>query len=261
MKNIYLTAGAWGMIYQLGAISRLRDTITKNNTTLYGCSAGALSWIMFLLYDDARILELYRSFVSNAHEIIQQNPLSYDSYNLTVHHFKMFEIINKEFPDAYLKINGKVNVGITTENKFEWHNTFKSNKDMFNVLLCSFHVPFLCSYNAKIGDIKCIDGGYGIDYVTNLPSDCFVICPKDYKSPHQNHVYINGNIPILFCIVPPVDMIIMYYYNKGIQDVIKYSKTGKSASSSIFAYDEFDLPINVWWILRTIQPDDTKNLL
>jgi hypothetical protein len=108
----------------------------------------------------------------------------------------------------------------------------------------------------------CVDGGFGIDHAKELPEDCFVICPKEYQpySP-TNHKYINGDIPVLFCITPPPDILVMYYYNKGAEDVTKYLRTGESATSSISYKDESHIPIKVWWILRFLQPVDTQNIV
>ena len=175
MKNLYMTGGAWGTIYQLGAITQLRKIIKKNDTKLYGCSAGALSLVMMLLYDDTYILEFYKSIMRNTRDIVSKKPFVYDSYNLTNYNFNTFDILHREHPDAYLKLNKKINIGITTENGFQWRNTFTSNKDLFNTLLCSYHVPILCSYNACVDDKKCIDGGFGINVDKDLPDDCFVV--------------------------------------------------------------------------------------
>ncbi len=257
-----MTGGAWGMIYQLGTITRLRDTITTHNSTLYGCSAGALCWVLMLLYTDEYAIEVYRTFEKNVHDGIMTDPFSLANYNLTVQHFKIFDIINRDYPNAYLEIHGKVNVGITTKHGFEWCNSFTSNADMFNKLLCSFHVPILCSYNAKMGDLMCLDGGFGIVHARDLPVDCFVICPREYRpSPPTNHYYLNGNIPVLFCITAPPDALVMYYYNKGAQDVVQYFNTGKTATSSALAKDESHLPVQFWWILRLLQPVDTQNVI
>ena len=259
MKNLYMTGGAWGIIYQLGAITQLREIIKKNDTKLYGCSAGALSLVMMLLYDDAYILELYKSFMREAHDTVLVKTFVYDSYNLTNYHFKVFDILHLEHPDTYLKLNDKLNIGITTENGFQWRNTFTSNKDLFNVLLCSFHVPILCSYNACVDDKKCIDGGFGINVDKDLPDDCFVVCPKEHNPEKTSHKYINGNIPLLFCITPPIDIITTYFYNKGIHDIIQYNKTGETSTSKLFNIDECNCPISLWWLYRRLQSIDTKN--
>ena len=250
MKNLYMTGGAWGMIYQLGAITQLRKIIKKNDTKLYGCSVGALSLVMMLLDNDIKILETYKSIMRDANDY---------NYSITQSNFNTFDIIHREHPDAYLKLNNKINIGITTENGFQWRNTFTSNKDLFNTLLCSYHVPILCSYNACVDDKKCIDGGFGINVDKDLPDDCFVVCPKEYNPGKTNHKYINGNIPILFCITPPIDSLVTYFYNKGIQDIIQYKKKGVTSTSNIFNIDECSFPISWWWISRQLQPIDTKN--
>jgi len=256
-KNIYITGGAYGMIYQLGALSNLREEIKNSNSVLYGCSAGALSCVMFLLYDDKYTLELYKSITTNAFNGLLFN---FNEANLTIQLIKAIEIIHREHPTAYKKLNNMINIGVTTKNGFKWYNTFKSNNDLFNILLCSFHVPFLCTYNAQLDGIKCIDGGFGIDVDKDLPKDCFVICPKMYKPKQTKHNYINGNIPILFCATPMPPLMIDYYYNIGIKDIDTYKKTNVSHTSTQ-GLDEFDVPAHVWWLLRELQPDDKKNVL
>jgi hypothetical protein len=257
-KNIYLTGGAYGMIYQLGALSRLRQEIKNNNSILYGCSAGALSCVLFLLYNDAFILDLYKSIAINVFNTLLFNP---SEVNLTIQHFKTFEIIKRDHPTAYEKLNKKINIGVTTKDGFKWYNTFTSNNDLFNKLLCSFHVPFLCTYNAQLDGIKCIDGGFGIDVNKDLPKDCFVVCPKFHDPKQTKHSYMNGNIPILFCATPMPPILIDFYYNKGINDMITYKNTYKSHITPQNTKDENNIPIYLWWFLREFQPDDTKNVL
>jgi hypothetical protein len=256
-----MTGGAWGMVYQLGAITQLRYTIERDKPTLYGCSGGALGLVTMLLYDDNRMLELYKKFVKDVHDSIAVNPLVYDNYNFTISHFKILDVINKEHPTAYLKLSNKLNIGITTEKGFEWRSTFSSNIDLLNILLCSLHVPLLASYDARVGDLKCIDGGYGINVERDLPDDCFVVCPREYQPRKTNHKYLNGSVPTLFCISPPIDIIIMYYYNKGKQDMITYNTTGKTSTSTGFQLDEGEFATTMWWILRRLQPPDTKYVL
>ena len=119
----------------------------------------------------------------------------------------------------------------------------------------------LCSYNARVGDLKCIDGGYGINVERDLPEDCFVICPREYQSGKTNHKYLNGSIPTLFCITPPIDIIVTYYYNKGAQDIAEYDATGKTSTSVGIQLDENDTATKMWWILRRLQPTDTRYVI
>ena len=256
--NIYLTGGSYGMIYQLGALSKLREEIKNNNSILYGCSAGALSCVMFVLYSDVFTLDLYKSITTNAFNALLFNP---SEVNFTIQHFKTFETIKRDHPTAYEKLNKKINIGVTTKNGFKWYNTFTSNEDLFNKLLCSFHVPFLCSYNAQLDGIKCIDGGFGIDVNKDLPENCLVICPKYHNPKQTKHNYINGNIPVLFCATPMPPMLIDYYYNKGIRSIVTYKTTYKSDITPQYIRDENDIPTYAWWLLRELQQDDTENVL
>jgi hypothetical protein len=254
-ENIYLTGGAYGMIYQLGALTQLRSEIESNNSNLYGCSAGALIIVMARLYSDKELLDLYKKILADG-----LNTALLD-LNLTVHHMKIFDKLNRDHPDAYLKLDKSINIGVATQTGFRWYNTFTSNKELFHILLCSFHVPFLCSYNAEIDNVNCIDGGLGINVEVDLPDNCFVICPKIYLKKNTNHSYINGEIPILICVFPPLPPIADYYYNKGINDMIEYKASNKSHSIKLYAIDEEHIPPTVWFFLRSLQPRDTKNVL
>lgn len=174
---------------------------------------------------------------------------------------KVFDKVNRDYPNAYLTMNAKLHIGVTTMTGFRWYNKFTSNKELFHILLCSFHVPFLCSYNAKIDDMNCIDGGFGINVDVDLPDDCFIICPKVYTTKLKNYAYINGEMPILFCVFPPMPAIIDYYYNKGKNDMIAYKVSKKSHCLRLYSIDEEHIPINLWFLLRALQPEDTKNVL
>jgi hypothetical protein len=181
--------------------------------------------------------------------------------NLTVHAIKVLDKINHDHPNAYLKANNKMNIGVTTASGFRWYNTFTSNQELFHILMCSMHVPFLCSYNAQIDDTNCIDGGLGINVEVDLPENCFIICPKIYLNKNTNHSYINGEMPILLCIFPPLPPIADYYYNKGINDMIAYKASNKSQNSPVFTINEEQIPTDIWFLLRGLQPRDTKNVL
>lgn len=261
MKNIYMTGGSWGIIYQLGAVTQLRELVTTTNPNLYGCSAGAVCWVLLLLYSDERILEIYHMLVSNVHTAVRKSPLSYETYNTTIQLMKLYELIDHDHPEAYKIINKRVNMGITTQNGFVWHNTFNSNRELFNTLFCSGHVPILASYNARLNGIRCIDGAIGIVNELDVPDDCLVICPYEYRTRKKSQVFLNGNLPMIITAVPPPDALITYYYTMGARDMHAFLSTGKTSdppainTKPVYLYDP------IWWILRYLQPDDTVNIL
>ena len=257
MKNIYLTGGAFGMIYQMGALRGLN--IKKY--IFYGCSAGALTAVMILLgYTDDEILDIYNDISVRALEKMRLKPYEYDTYNLTTHHFEVFELINKKHKNAYkILTKKKLHIGVTLENGFRWYTRFKSNEELFNILLCSFHVPFLCSYDACISSCKCIDGGFGLKIDKHLPPNTLVICPKHAESTRFD--VLNGEMPVKLCGLPPSQKERMYYYNKGAKDMRRFIKYGNCSQQTTSIVDESSVPIYVWWWLRYLQPKDTTNTL
>ncbi len=208
--NIYFTGGSYTMIYQLGVGSYITKKYDINKINWYGCSAGALAVVMMFIFPPVEIVKYYIDVVNAMNKLIKQNPYDLSNYNLTKRHFEVFKIIHKKDRELYKKINGKVNIGVTTLDGFVWYNTFSSNKELFHILLNSFHVPILCTYNACINDKKCIDGGFGMDHCKHLPKNTFVVCPTT-----DAHAHLNGYIPDIYKVIPPSETQIHLFYNTG----------------------------------------------
>ena len=264
VKQIYLTGGAFGMIYQMGALSAAKSASLedKHKYIFYGCSAGALTAALTLLgYSDKAFLQLYNDISERALDKISKEPYKYDTYNLTPHHFQVFEQINRDYPDAYrILTRKKLHIGVTMETGgFRWFKRFRSNKELFHILLCSYHVPFLCSYNAAIDGVNCIDGGFGCDIDTDLPRNTLIICPKHVES--SNFDVLNGEMTVKACITPSPLEERMKYYKQGRRDMKLYLTRGESTKSTIKNIDESIVPIRFWWLLRRLQPDDRINIL
>jgi hypothetical protein len=257
-QSIYLTGGAFGMIYQMGALSAAKSEISdKPKYIFYGCSAGALTAVMTLLgYSDEFLLQIYNDISERALDKINQNPYSYDTYNLTPHNFQVFEQINRDYPHAYrILTRKKLHIGVTMETGFQWFKRFRSNNDLFNILLCSFHVPFLCSYNALIRGVRCIDGGFGCQMEQHLPPNTLVICPKHTES--SKFDVLNGEMTVKACVIPCPLEERMFYYKQGFDAMNQYMKSGKANKSTTVKIDEVIVPNSVWWALRRLQPKDT----
>jgi hypothetical protein len=257
VKNIYLTGGAFGMIYQMGAMRVIKD---YSKYTFYGCSAGALAAAMILIgYTSEEMLKIYDDISNRALDKMKREPYNYETYNLTNHHFEVLDMINKDYPDAYITLTRKeLHIGVTLDSGFRWYKRFSSNAELFNILLCSFHVPFLCSYNASIGSSKCIDGGFGMIIDNHLPPHTLVISPKNATS--MRFDTLNGEMPVKICATPPPMKERMYYYTQGFKDMRRYVKHRKSSQCRNVT-DENSVPNSVWWFLRILQPNDTSNVL
>lgn len=252
IKNVYLTGGAFGMIHQLGAMKTLRK-YDMSNIMFYGCSAGALTCVMVLLgYKDDQLLGIYHDFAYRSFYATTTKPFEYDSYNLTPLHFHVLAKIKKDYPDAHKILNKKLNIGVTTEKGFKWYNEFGTIEELINILLSSFHVPCLCSYDAIIDNMKCIDGGFGCNIDEHLPRKTLIVCPKIVLN--KNHPVLNGEIPVQCCVRPPPPDEIKNYYNKGAKDMRNYIKYGTvSNQENVVISDESLVPLSLWWFLRHLQ--------
>jgi hypothetical protein len=261
VKHIYLTGGAFGMVYQMGALSAAKNAAKKNKYIFYGCSAGALAAAMTLLgYSDEVFLNMYNDISNKALDKLSKEPYKYATYNLTPYHFETFEQINKDYPDAYkILTKKKLHIGVTLETGFRWFKKFRSNEELFHILLCSYHVPFLCSYNANIRGVKCIDGGFGFDADKHLPPKTLIICPKHLDSTRFD--VLNGEMTVNACAVPSPLEERMEYYNQGSDAMKQYLTMGKCSTTPAKHIDEGIIPNSVWWLLRSLQPEDTVYVL
>ena len=240
------------MIYQLGVGAYLAK---KHDITLfnwYGCSAGSLAIVMLFIFPPDEIVQHYTDIVNKTTEGIWKNPFDLDGYNLTDRHFDALQIIHERDPEAYKKINGRVNIGVTTPDGFRWYNTFNSNKELFNVMLNGFHVPVLCKYKARMHDKKCMDGGFGMDHCRDLPKNTLIVCPRV-----DVHAQLNGNMPDIKTVIPPTLSEIQHFYKKGRRDMRNYMKYGKTTDPVAFALpNELSIPVCVWKFIRNFQAED-----
>jgi hypothetical protein len=221
--NLYLGGGAFGCIYYIGVIRALYEANIRD-LTVYGNSAGALIGVFYILQMPAdEIADIFANAVMDATSEIIANPIQITSYQLTQHHFKVFDIIHKLSPDAYKKCSGRIKVGVTTENEgFQWKDTFESQAEFFNTLLCSFNIPYLCNYTAKIDEINCVDGGCGFMSSRDLPNDTLRIVLSG-----ANENGLNANIPLIHRIFPPPKFFWEKYLRNGYEDMKYHIETGK----------------------------------
>ena len=219
------------MIYQMGVLKRLRKTHTIKRYT----EIQLLGLMLLLGYTDEEIRYIYDNIADRPIKSILSRPFDFESYCLTGHHFYVLDAIHKRFPDAY-KIKNLF-IDVTPKSGFRWINKFDSNKHLFNTLLCSFQVPILCSYDAKIGDELCVDGGFGFNH-TFLPRNVVTICPK-----YDCHAEYNGQMSLHW--IPPVH-VRDYYYNLQEQN------------NEISFVDETIVPEFIWHKLREYQFVDKR---
>jgi len=251
-KDIYFTGGSYTMIYQLGAGAYLAENYDLSIFNWYSCSAGSLAAVILFLFPPDVIVKHYIDVVNKMTEGIQKNPFDLNGYNLTDRHFDTFKIIHELCPEAYKKVNGKINIGVTTPDGFRWYNTFTSNKELFHIMLNGFHVPVLCKYKALIDGKKCMDGGFGMEHRTHLPKNTLIVCPRT-----DVHAQLNGYMSDINTVIPPTLSEINLYFDKGRNDMKNYIELGKTTGPVLFALpNEFTIPVSVWQVIRLFQIED-----
>jgi hypothetical protein len=239
-SNLYLGGGAFGCIYYIGIVRALYEA-NIHDLTVYGNSAGALVGVFYILQVPANeIADIFSDIVAEATAKIIVNPVQITSYQLTQHHLDVFDKIHKHSPDAYKKCSGRLKIGVTTENEgFQWKDTFTSQTDFFNTLLCSFNIPYLCNYVAKIDGINCLDGGCGFVNSRDLPRDILRIA---LSGASENG--LSANIPIIHRIFPPPKLFWEMYLNNGYEDMKSRIETGTVKQKTRFIHeiisDEFE---------------------
>lgn len=268
INRIYLSGGAFGVIYQMGALNKLSKYYKKYNITkkplIYGDSVGALIGLLFILgMKTSRQMDIYHYVYELANKRIKDNPFTISSYYLTEYPLKILKLINEEYPDAYRVVSDKIFIGVVLLHKDgtcekKWYSQFKTQKELFNILLCSFNIPFLSTYDAKI-----VDNGN-----TMLAMDG---CLRNEKMPEGILRIINGNhegelvgnISLYESLVPPTKEGITHYYEKGKQDMKKKilnDENTKSESSNYFASSSLPL-FMLSFIRRNTQNINTKHNL
>lgn len=223
-KNLFLGAGAFGIVYYVGVLRALFEA-NINDLTLYGNSAGALVSVFYILQIPTdELIDRFSSIVENATWEIIANPIKIKSYQMTQHVFTVFDIIHKHSLDAYKKCSGRLKIGVTLANGgFQWKDNFTSQADFFNTLLCSSNVPYLFNYDAIINGDKCIDGGYGFVSSRDLPEDTFTILLGGIN----NSGGISANIPFVHRMFPPPKYAWEMYMKNGYDDMKYRIESGK----------------------------------
>jgi hypothetical protein len=219
----------------------------------YGTSSGALYVVMMACGFSCDEFAVW--FNRYAELAIEKMMRMEDSVSLTQYHIQLLKEIVARTPDAYERvIRFKAHIGITTERTgFQWISRFESNEDLMNVCLCSFHIPGLCTYDARYKGELAVDGGVGFDVnrffpetpestltiatVTNTSYDVRDgpgVVPKMVVSPRmvRNHWMTQGRV-------------VLYDYLQGIA-----KPTPDVPNNSIF----LSVSPEIWWIIRRFQP-------
>ena len=212
--KLYFGGGAFGFSYYIGVLRALYEN-NHRASTVYGNSAGALMAMLYLLRMPTEDIDnLFQDVIRNTVAAIQSRPLDISSYQLTEPNLRLFEVIRAKYPNAYKICNRRLHIGITkVTSGFQWKSRFSSNLELFNTLLCSYNIPFVCNYLAEIDGEKCIDGCLGFNMSRHLPRDVFTIGAND------TNCVLNGQIPTVHCLLPPPMESYHGYVERGYNDM------------------------------------------
>jgi hypothetical protein len=212
-KRIYFCGGAFGSAYYIGALKAIYEQ-KLHYKSVYGNSAGALFGMLCILRmptDD--ISRMFQDIIHNTTEKICNRPFCLDSYQLTEPNLRLLRILDQMYPNAYALCNRRLHIGITKESSgFVWKSRFSSNDDLFNALLCSYNIPFVCNYDARVDGERCVDGCIGFDIRRHLPDNTLTI------GANNPHCMLNGNISLLRCLLPPTQSSYNEYVERGYRD-------------------------------------------
>ena len=268
INHIYLSGGAFGVIYQIGALNKLmkyfQTYIIFRKPIIYGDSVGALIGILFILgMSGSEQLKLYNAISEIALKRIREKPLDISSYYLTEYPLDILKKINREYPDAYRVVSNKIFIGVVLVHKNgrcekKWYSNFKSQKELFNILLCSFNIPFLSTYDAKITDngntMLAMDGCLGYE---DMPEGILRIINGTSDGE------LMGNISLYQSLVPPSKETTKRYYEKGKNDMRNKIKLNMNVKNnnlpSLFSHN---IPLRMLGFARKkIQPINTEHNL
>ena len=170
-RNIYFhNGGFWSMPHYIGAINELVKNKEKN-FIYYGNSAGA-SWalVCYLVLNGFLPYESMRPKVYKVFE--KKRPIS---TVLTPIYCDLIDIMTPYWPSDLSKlVSGILNVGVSTKYGHKFINTFNTNCDLYNALLCSGTIAGLSNYESVIDSELCLDGGYMFN-INLVPKNTMII--------------------------------------------------------------------------------------
>ena len=122
-----------------------------------------------------------------------------------------------------------------------------------HALLCSFHVPVICTYDATFDGEAAIDGCFGFDPHKFFPSKratCLTI------TPFSGTVFsIRGGMNRMWCLVGVPSGLRSYYAASGEMDLYNHLLGSDSTSCAVAGDTLFDgllslVPPSMWWRSR-----------
>ena len=251
IERILFRGAAWGVITYFGAIQAIElerqreNSCISKDVKLHGLSAGALVLLLHVVgYTEREMCDLYEHYFDKS----RTNFMKGSVLDVTEINMELLKGIFGAHPDAYMKMNeANVRIGVTTEKGFRFIKDFQSNFQLANVLMCTFHIPCLSSFDACIDGERALDGGIGFNASVFVESNrnCSLIIGASHSESH-----INFDMSTMFLLVPPPKFLHNHYLALGYNRTCDILRSGTIRDENIVgSYTNLSTK-SLWWIVR-----------
>ena len=234
-ESIYLGGSSWGSAFYIGAFKSLQEKYGRNigkKMTVFCDSAGALLGLAFVL--NMSIEEMRQIYIALA-DSAQTNGVM---RKMTIYHKEALNKILKN-KDDYKKVNGRLHVGVTfhKDKKTKRFCYWNSNEELKHTLLCSFHIPFYCTYDARMFGNKVLDGAFGTK-ISDFPR-------KTITMGMDERFDLSSNLTTK-CITFPLDVQKMdSVIDDGYRKMTVFNSDREQKTICLF-------PVSVWKVLNNV---------
>jgi hypothetical protein len=294
ISRVHFGGGSWMVVTYGAALTEIEkerrrpDSVFAETIEWSGTSAGAWTLMFYML---GIPVEEQMATTDKYAQVATQMLRETGSISLTEVPIRWLKEINDEYPEAYKVMNeNRCSIYVATKSQgVIRRSNFTSNLDLFNTMLCSAHIPYLCTYESVTpltthtisleggerpdaeGGMRpdaCIDGGIGFDVERDLGGDemntLFIAC----RDPRAN---INFQCPTFWMVFPPPALVRNYYFRRGMDMMAAYfrgrrgGKVWRGCSDPkrdpkrnwikqwMDSPDEDKFSTDVWWFVREHQ--------
>ena len=270
INRVHFGGGSWMVVTYGAALTEIEkerkrpDSVFAETIEWSGTSAGAWTLLFYMLNIP---IEKQMATTDKYAQVATQMLRDTGSISLTEVHFQWLLEIHRAYPEAYKVMNdNRCSIYVATKsNGIIRRSNFTSNLDLFNTMLCSSHIPYLCTYGSAIPlavgsaiplavgsaiplavgpdatpDVggrrpnamggrrpNAMDGGIGFDMKRDLGGDVATTMTIACANPEYD---INFQCPTFWMIFPPPEMVRNYYFRRGRDMTADYFRERRAGS-------------------------------